>query len=63
MSAAIEAIWQRMVELGESANDLVVAGQREASAAFAEKIASCAGKLETLSNAVSILAESDGDEE
>ncbi|MCC6787765.1 MAG: hypothetical protein IT547_07985 [Hyphomonadaceae bacterium] len=57
---AIALIWERMVELAESANDEVVSGQRSADAASAQRIADVAGDLHTLAQAIVILTCEDG---
>lgn len=54
--SAAEALWLGMVELAETANDMVVAQQLKASAADAERIAACARDLATLAEAASVLA-------
>jgi hypothetical protein len=54
--SAAEALWLGMVELAETANDLVVAQQVTARAGDAERITSCASDLATLAKAASVLA-------
>ncbi len=58
---AITLLWQRMIELAESANDEVVSSQRSADSASAQRIARTAGDLRTLAQAIVILAREDGD--
>ena len=50
-----------MVELAETTNDEVVAGQRSADAASAQRIASTASALNTLAQSIVILAREDND--
>lgn len=57
----ITLLWQRMVELAESANDDVVSNQRSANSASAQRVANTAGDLQTLAQAIVILAREDGD--
>jgi hypothetical protein len=58
--AASEALWCAMVELAETANDEVVAQQRNADAAAVDNIAVAARDLATLANAASVLARFSG---
>jgi hypothetical protein len=53
---AAEALWLGMIELAETANDLVVSQQPKAHAQDAQRIAACASDLAVLANAASVLA-------
>lgn len=53
---ALAGVWQTMVVLAESGNDMVVNQQRLAPASDAGRIASIASDLSTLSRAAEVLA-------
>lgn len=53
---ALAGVWQTMVVLAESGNDMVVDHQRLAPAGRAGQIASIASDLSTLSRAAEVLA-------
>jgi hypothetical protein len=59
--SAIALIWEKMVELAESANDEAVSGQRLANTASAERIAETAGALHALAQAIVILGRGGSD--
>jgi len=55
-AVALAGVWQTMVVLAESGNDMVVDHQRSAPGSDASRIASIASDLFTLSRAAEVLA-------